>query len=737
MVINCTPFHPNNRSIDTVPSRNRRKVPLPFKLPPIFPEYKNPINPFSDLKENPFLNPKNKHDSLLPGNATSTLSPPNTPRPFESEINPLEPEPFFDPTRNEPFNPSSSELEPIPNIPNLPTPPIGTSPVYGYGYFLSTSFIEYQDNGETSLDWGLEIVIVTDIHTLRLYVTHFSGDNNWTNVSSSNSLFKAIQTGIDDSTTLSSTGTGGGTSGNRVYTQTVKSVRIVIGNKSTPITASPAVAPPKPRPKTPIIPRPSRQPGQPNIVPFKRPKKKPLPAKPEPKPKEEPKTVPQPDTAPNKPKPVFIPFIRPKIIPKPEPVRTPNKPKFDPTERPRPNPFKRPDRERKKNPNPSPNTVPRPNRKPNPPNNDPYKNRDRQTNNPDPMPTVNTPWGECSCPVPPNNTNDEDTMVIRWERITVREGKPVQNPVTRMWSLQYVNKTVTVLGSANGSEAEKTRQEWEHRNLIQEDLVAARNQRNIIVSAALSTKVKVTALLASVPAQIALQTLNVGSNIVNLMYQTRDMGETALDLVDFIARAWLPKYANFTVTDEEGNTETIGITDKVGYSMNEFLANILGTENYLAFRAKLAVTSRIYHAAYNVVDTVRDFTSTSWRLAEITVGNIGKVGNALRRSGQVFEDSYDTLEETFFGSRTNMIGKLTNGLERVENGIDAVATIAGATKSVQDTRLEIIEESAALTEEIGDYHQDVIDRENQIKTESGIDLDTVKWGEITIDGIDN
>jgi hypothetical protein len=478
-----------------------------------------------------------------------------------------------------------------------------------------------------------------------------------------------------------------------------------------------------PRPKTPVIPRPSRQPGKPNVVPFKRPKKKPLPAKPEPKPKEEPKKVPQPDTAPDRDKPIFIPHIKPKIEPKPEPVRTPNKPKFDPVERPSPNPFKRPDRERKKNPNPSPipKPSPSPNRKPPPPNSDPYKNRDRQTNNPtsnnpnsNPMPTVNTPWGECSCPVPPNN-NDEDNMTIRWENIQVREGYAYQNPVTRQWELKYRNKSVSVLGSSTGSQASKVRQEWEHRNLIQEDLVAARNQRNILVSTALATALKTKALLATQWVQNTVLAFNVGANIIMLMHLTRGIGEELLDLIDYVHKGIMDRFPQ--LKDDDGN-DVLPLTDRVGFAINDFIADIIGTENYAKFRAGIAVNSRIYHAAYSVVDTVRDFTSTSWRLAEMTVGNIGKVGNALKRSGQVFEDSYDELEETFFGGKPNLVGRLTEKLDRVEDGIDAVASVAYATGSAVAAKNEISEEYDAFQEQLDSRQEDLERRAEQVKQDS-------------------
>lgn len=743
-MLNCTPFE-GNRTIDRMPSRERRRLPFPFDNKPVFPEFKNPINPFSDLKENPFLNPKNKYDSLLPNNTTSTLSPPNNTRPFTNSKSPLDKaldnikDDVLDEITIETNRPTTlneiieRELLP-PDVTPVPIPdPNGVGyPMFPYIRGWDSWSISYWKDRQpkellASGGWWIDIPVILSNGAIRnMRIGNNFGDvstpGTYTYITGSpvfNLNRGSSQEYIDE---IIENGNYGGDI-DLFATEDGRRFDINYGRASVSINGSPVAppAPPKPKtePKTPVIPRPSRQPGTPNVVPFKRPKKKPLPVKPEPKPKEEPKPTPLPDTAPNKPKPVFIPFIRPKIVPKPEPVKTPDKPKFDPLERPKPKPFKRPDRERRKHPIPSPNTTPKPNRKPNPPNNDPYKNRDRQTNNPssinpNPMPTINTPWGECSCPVPPNN-GDDDSMVVRWENVTVREGKPVQNPITRQWTLEYTNKTVSVLGSSTGSMASKVRAEWEHRNQIQEDLVAARNQRNGLVSVALATSIKVKAVLATQFVQQTILAFNVASNVVMLMHLTRGIGEELLDLIDYVYKGVVSKFPS--LQDDEGN-DVLPLTDRVGFAINDFIADIIGTENYTKFRASIAVNSRIYHAAYSVVDTVRDFTSTSWRLAEITVGNIGKVGNALKRSGQVFEDSYDELEETFFGGKPNLVGRLTEKLDRVEDGIDAVASVAYTTGSAIAAKNEISEEYDALQDELDSRKDDLERRAEQIKQDS-------------------
>lgn len=220
--------------------------------------------------------------------------------------------------------------------------------------------------------------------------------------------------------------------------------------------------------------------------------------------------------------------------------------------------------------------------------------------------------------------------------------------------------------------------------------------------------------------QKAINVMNLIVSITILMHLTRDVGEVLADTVQLVAKSLGFK---LTKIDEDGNEVEVQLWDVVSGTVNSIIQSIVGAENLAAIQVKLASLNRIYHAASSVLDSTMDWMNTTWRLAEITVGNIGKVGNALKKSGQVFEDAYETLEETFWGSRPQRFQKLRKHIENLEDGADVVASVANTKIAVGDAKKEIEEEFDNLVEITQEANKDVTEEILEQKEQSTVEID--------------
>ena len=77
--------------------------------------------------------------------------------------------------------------------------------------------------------------------------------------------------------------------------------------------------------------------------------------------------------------------------------------------------------------------------------------------------------------------------------------------------------------------------------------------------------------------------------------------------------------------------------------MDRVLSGLLGDAKYAEITAKTAKANRIYQASINLLDTTYSLFDSARTVAELTGEYTGKIGNALRESGAVYEDAYERV----------------------------------------------------------------------------------------------
>ena len=154
------------------------------------------------------------------------------------------------------------------------------------------------------------------------------------------------------------------------------------------------------------------------------------------------------------------------------------------------------------------------------------------------------------------------------------------------------------------------------------------------------------------------------------------------------------------IRDETDSPIDIGAA--VRSKINVVMSSILGAENYAALTTRIAKANRIYQASINLLDTTYSLFDSARTVAELTAENTGKIGNALRESGAVYEDAYDEFLEKVNPQNAShrRLDKFRQGLESVENVFDSATQISGSVVDFQENINQLKEEGDNLTEEI-------------------------------------
>lgn len=139
------------------------------------------------------------------------------------------------------------------------------------------------------------------------------------------------------------------------------------------------------------------------------------------------------------------------------------------------------------------------------------------------------------------------------------------------------------------------------------------------------------------------------------------------------------------------------------------LTSILGAEQYALLTARIAKANRIYQASVNVLDTTQSLFDSARSVAELTAENTGKIGNALRESGAVYEDAYEE-----FAERINPQNRAQRNLEKFRGSIEGVSEVFETIEGISSNVVEFQETANQLKEEKEEWKTE-LDTEIEVK----------------------
>ncbi|MBD2495011.1 hypothetical protein [Nostoc sp. FACHB-280] len=170
----------------------------------------------------------------------------------------------------------------------------------------------------------------------------------------------------------------------------------------------------------------------------------------------------------------------------------------------------------------------------------------------------------------------------------------------------------------------------------------------------------------------------------NAAMLSRSVGETLFSGIDNIAQL-----AGFKWKNEKG--EEVGFGGLVSEWTENFFKTIFGEDNYNNAKKSWNAANRMYQATTNMFYQVQGMFDSARSIAELTANNTGKIGNALKKGGAIFENAFPNMSENTT-SKTAYQKKWDNiieGLNNAEETVSAFSAITGEMVSIGENFNEL------------------------------------------------
>ncbi|BAY22369.1 hypothetical protein NIES2100_21320 [Calothrix sp. NIES-2100] len=177
-----------------------------------------------------------------------------------------------------------------------------------------------------------------------------------------------------------------------------------------------------------------------------------------------------------------------------------------------------------------------------------------------------------------------------------------------------------------------------------------------------------------------LNILTFAATVHNAAMLSNDIVQTLMGAINNVLSLILPK-------DKDNNPINVGAV--IGSTIENAIKGTIGENNYTTLTEGWAKANRIYQATTNILNTFQNLTSTVLNGLELVAGQTGKIGNALRASGEVLESAYQWMNPQ------PKMNRITTFLEGLQNG---ASTIQQVTQVPLDTINAVTELQTANTE---------------------------------------
>lgn len=179
-------------------------------------------------------------------------------------------------------------------------------------------------------------------------------------------------------------------------------------------------------------------------------------------------------------------------------------------------------------------------------------------------------------------------------------------------------------------------------------------------------------------------TLTLITTMHNAAMLSRSIGETLFSGFDNIGQL-----VGFKWKNEKG--EDVGFGGIVSEYTEGFFKTIFGEDNYNNAKKSWNAANRMYQATTNMFYQVQGMFDSARSIAELTANNTGKIGNALKKGGAIFENAFPNMSENTT-SRTAYQKKwdnIVNELNGIEETVSAFSSITGEMVSIGENFNEL------------------------------------------------
>jgi hypothetical protein len=194
----------------------------------------------------------------------------------------------------------------------------------------------------------------------------------------------------------------------------------------------------------------------------------------------------------------------------------------------------------------------------------------------------------------------------------------------------------------------------------------------------------------------ALNFINVLLNVHNAMMLSRNLVMTLGEVQNLVINAIGKQMKNETLQQFDVNKE-------VGKAFKGLIESILGKEQSDDLTKRIARYNRILSAATNLLNNVESILFSLSEMMSLAGEYQGKVGNALKRSGVILEDSYEAMQEKWrmmTNQRFAKIDKVLRGIDKSTEVADNLAGIAGEAVEIPEHLEELQKSRKELTKAV-------------------------------------
>ncbi|GJD16361.1 hypothetical protein RIVM261_013170 [Rivularia sp. IAM M-261] len=180
----------------------------------------------------------------------------------------------------------------------------------------------------------------------------------------------------------------------------------------------------------------------------------------------------------------------------------------------------------------------------------------------------------------------------------------------------------------------------------------------------------------------ALSVLTFAATVQNHLMLSREIGTTLLG-------AFSNVLSLIGLKDDSGQAFDLGSI--INSSIENLIKGIVGAENYAALSETWAKANRIYQATTNVLNSFQSLTSTILTGMELIGSYTGKIGNALKKSGEVLETAYGWMNpQPKFNRVTQTLENLQQGASTIQQVTQAPLDVINAVTELQNANTELI-----------------------------------------------
>ena len=196
----------------------------------------------------------------------------------------------------------------------------------------------------------------------------------------------------------------------------------------------------------------------------------------------------------------------------------------------------------------------------------------------------------------------------------------------------------------------------------------------------------VTSVAQNTYVEKALAVLTFATTVHNALMLSSNLGQTLFMIIDQVTAFILPKGLDGT---------PINISNVLGKAVHEVIVSTVGEATAAEIQQKWDRANRIYQAALNIHNQVLGLGGVLTAGLEVIGGNVGKIGNALRKGGVLLENAY-----SYMNPQPNLKGKFFQQMNLVGENLQAIALVTaipialaaakdGVDSSVADLKREI------------------------------------------------